>query len=221
MPVLIVLLFYIHDLVKIKRYYSQTEFVGQQMANILQNIAKKRAAEGTTLNKDDICRAASLAFLSMYPGTTQYSSTAGKWWHEFRHAPGVFCYYVKGSTGGKAKCLWGKMFRSGNTQKPLWNNIHDAANSSINSGSKVTYSASDVAPSSIYPTLKVEEGKSKIILESFLNWDSGCKDPNGNNVKTAREAFGFRFLKPNGTSSYYFNSIVIFTPNDGFPETAP
>ncbi len=34
MPILIILLFYISDLVKIKRYYSQTEFVGQQMANI-------------------------------------------------------------------------------------------------------------------------------------------------------------------------------------------
>jgi len=43
MPIFIILLFYIHDLVKIKRYYSQTEFVAQQMANILQNISQKRA----------------------------------------------------------------------------------------------------------------------------------------------------------------------------------
>ena len=42
MPVLIILLYYIHDLSKLKRYYDQTEFVAQQMANILQNIAKKK-----------------------------------------------------------------------------------------------------------------------------------------------------------------------------------
>ena len=60
MPILIVLLFYINDLVRIKRYYSQTEFIGQQMANILQNIAKNRAIRG-----DDIKYACSLAWLDI------------------------------------------------------------------------------------------------------------------------------------------------------------
>lgn len=104
MSVLVILLFYINDLVKFKRYYAQTEFVGQQMANILQNIAKKRAAEGGYLKKNDICHAASLAFLTIYPGTTQYSP-ASAWKHELRHVPGIFLYYVQGSTQGKAKCI--------------------------------------------------------------------------------------------------------------------
>ena len=42
MPILIISLFYINDLMKIKRFYSQTEFVAQQAANILQNLAKKK-----------------------------------------------------------------------------------------------------------------------------------------------------------------------------------
>ena len=56
MPILIILLFYINDLVRIKRYYSQTEFVALQMANILQNIAKTRK-----ITRNDIKYAASLA----------------------------------------------------------------------------------------------------------------------------------------------------------------
>ncbi len=62
MPILIILLFYINDLVKIKRYYSQTEFVGQQMANILQNISRNRSSKAITL--DDLKRACTLAWLS-------------------------------------------------------------------------------------------------------------------------------------------------------------
>ena len=40
------------------------------MANVLQNLAKKESAEGRTISYSDIRYAASLAYLSMFPGKT-------------------------------------------------------------------------------------------------------------------------------------------------------
>ena len=64
MPILIILLFYIHDLIKIKRYYSQTEFIGQQMANILQNISKNQPVTLTNIK-----HASALAWLTIPPNS--------------------------------------------------------------------------------------------------------------------------------------------------------
>ena len=52
MPVLIILLFYINDLSKLKRYYDQTEFVARQMVNILQNISQGR--DNKTITQKDL-----------------------------------------------------------------------------------------------------------------------------------------------------------------------
>ena len=85
-PVLIILLFYIHDLSKLKRYHDQTEFVAQQMVNILQNISQNRENKKITIN--DIKRAASLAFLSVYPGNTMYhTDTRSSKAYELSHQP--------------------------------------------------------------------------------------------------------------------------------------
>ena len=97
MPILIILLFYINDLVRIKRYYSQTEFVAQQFANIIQNISQKRGSSDPTKLKisiPDIKYAASLAFLSMYPGKTMYITGTSGARHELSHAPRLNIFYV-------------------------------------------------------------------------------------------------------------------------------
>ena len=220
MPVLIILLYYINDLSKLKRYYDQTEFVAQQMANILQNLAKKRAAEGTVLQPDDFSHAASLAFLSIYPGKTMYSSTDGKQCHEFIHFPFFSVYYVQGTSNGKAKCLWGKQFTCSTNTAPPWilfRNITRNVNWSI-----VTYSSNEITASSIYPTLKVEENRPKVILETSIYWYPPSKDKNGiRSANNAQEIFGLRLVNPKKAVDLYFNSVVIFTPNDGFPKTRP
>lgn len=212
LSILIILMFYILDAVKIKRYYSQTKFVGQQMVNVLQNLSEKRNAEGTSLSETDISLAASLAFLTIYPGTTQYN-------YELMHIPSLTCYYIKGSTGKKAKCIWGKGIRSGTAKTPPWSDSRNITSS--DEFSTIKYSSSNISCSKIYPTLKVDPEKIKIVLEVMLNWDTGCKDSAGNNVSTSREAFGFHFVTPRNCSSSYFNSVVTFAPNAGFPKTSP
>ncbi len=219
MPILIISLFYIHDLMRLKRYYSQTEFVAQQMANILQNLAKKRAVEGKTLEYNDLCYAASLAYLTIYPGTTMYSTVVDNYRHGLIHCPFAVIYYVKGTSGGKAKCLWGKAITSTTNKSLPWINYRNITSSQ--SWSTVTYESSEADPSSIYPTLKVEEGQSKIILEITLYWGSAMCDTNGKKVASAREAFRLHFIQPKHFVSLYFHSVIIFTPNNGFPETRP
>ena len=219
MPVLIILLFYIHDLVKIKRMYSQTEFVAQQAANILQNLAKKRAAAGETLKYEDLCHAASLAFLSIYPGKTMYATVDGQDKHEFIHEPFFIIYYVKGTSEGKAKCVWGKSITTFGNAQPPWRTFADIT--SYQTWSLVKYNSNEVAASSIYPTLKTENDKPKIILETALWWSKSKMDKNGNKVSTAREVFGLHLVNPKRHYDLYFNSVVIFSPNAGFSEIRP
>lgn len=224
MPVLIILLFYIHDLPKLKRYYDQTEFVAQQMVNILQNLSKQRLKENKTLNFDDLRYAASLAFQTIYPGTTQYSPD-GLWHHALRHIPYAGVYYVQGTSNGKAKCLWGKSFRSGTAKNPPWTSYYQASDGFEKY--VMNYSSNEIEASSIYPTLKVEDGKSKIILETFIYWDTGTRDLTGTKILTAREAFGCCLANVSSATAkknfpyLFFPSVVIFTPNAGFPETGP
>lgn len=219
MPILIILLFYIHDLMKIKQYYSQTEFVVQQMANILQNLAKKKAAEGKTIGYNDLCHAASLAFLSVYPGTTMYSTNEGSYRHGLIHCPFVCIYCVEGLSGGKAKCKWGKAITSTTNKTLPWINYRNITTNQ--QWSTVTYNSSEVTASSIYPTLKIEEGKLKIILEASLYWGSAMCNTEGKKASTNRQAFGLNFVNPKHFSSLYFHSVIIFTPNNGFPEVRP
>ena len=216
MPVLIILLFYIHDLVKIKRYYSQTEFVGQQMANILQNIAKTR-----TVTCRDIKYAAALAYLTIYPGTTMYTVKSGDScsWHTLGHQPRVYIHYVEGESNGKASTKWALWTRSQTGITPdTWNSGFIS-----NSDNSIVSYASNVASSAIYPTLKTEEGKPKVIIEAQIRWNRGDqKDANGKVAGSAREVFGLYLVNPKRwATAAYFPSVVIFTPNRGFTKTKP
>lgn len=156
MPVLIILLYYINDLSKLKRYYDQTEFVAQQTVNILQNIAYKRQQEGTTISLLDIKYAAALAYLNIYPGTTMYKIKSG---HELFYMPRIYMYYVECDSGGKASCLWGSYVNTVSSTKPPFDGGFITGKSSY---STISWGTA-VGPSKIYPNLKIEPGESKIM----------------------------------------------------------
>ncbi len=232
MPVLIILLFYINDLVRIKRYYSQTEFVAQQFVNIIQNISQKRGASDPTKLKisiNDIKNAASLAFLSLYPGKTMYRIGTSGSRHELSHAPRLNIFYVKGLPGGKASCLWFRRFLGETT--PIWS-LFTGAPSAAESSVK---NLSNVSPSEIYPTLKIGENEEKIIVE--VNLFNALHVMNENEYVEsdkqevlARKAFKCRLVAPkaleknaNGINGWYFDSVIIFTPKPGLfdPDNPP
>ena len=228
MPILIILLFYIHDLVKIKRYYSQTEFVAQQMANILQNISKNRSNKKITLN--DIRHSASLAFLTIYPGTTMSRIGTSGSRHELSHAPRVNIFYVKGESGGKASCKWFRRILGETT--PIWSLFTGAPSAS----ESTVKNLSNVSPSEIYPTLRIGENEKKIIVEVNLFSGHSIMNPNGyvesdKYPTIAQKAFKCRLVAPKALvkptsanqSGWYFSSVVIFTPKPGLfdPDNPP
>jgi hypothetical protein len=222
MPILIILLFYINDLVRIKRYYSQTEFVGQQMANMIQNISQQRASKSIT--QDDLKYALCLANLSMFPGTTMYTQDT--------NYPGyttwVQMYRVVGAGNGKAKCTHRWELSAWNGKKPP-KSIWYTCTSGDHNGSKVRYSSTAVTPSQIYPTLKMGSDdnttEEKIIIDVCIFTDSKIR-PMGKS--TEKQIFGlnlvtppFRLYKTN-QFHFYCHSIVIFSPKKGlFSDSCP
>jgi len=218
MPVLIILLFYIHDLSRLKRYYDQTEFVAQQMVNILQNIAYSRAQEGGTISASDIKRAASLAYLSIYPGTTMFTTKSGSEYHVFNHQPRIYMHYVESNGDGTVSNVWSFWART-NSNLSSWSGGTDKPTESIINWGE------NVPPSSIYPSLKMDDGNPRIILEVQFRWNpSQQRDANGKTANSAREVFKFLTVNPTSkgqNNSAYFTSVVTFIPNAGFSETAP
>ena len=206
MPVLIILLYYINDLSKLKRYHDQTEFVAQQMVNMIQNVSHGR--ESKRIKKEDVWNIMGVAWLTMFPGTTRYGKPLG-------YVPGVAIYYVKGLDNGNACCcwrVWTTFENSGNPQSGIgWS----AGRSAFKSSNVKWYT--DAAPSSIYPSLKIKPGEHKIILETILLTNPKWKNMSG--ASSNKEKFGFYLLDPkkNVTATGFhacFNSVVIFTPQE-------
>ncbi len=232
MPILIILLFYINDLVKIKRYYSQTEFVAQQFANIIQNISQKRENKKITVN--DLKYTVALAYQTIYPGKTMFWQGSG---NHFVHIPHPIIYYVKGNNDGTATTVWGKPFWTNDSPVTSPATIKTEAQTSSHDISLINM-GTNLQPSQIYQTLKINPGEVKIIVEAIIFFKTTDKDTSGKSGYTARDVFGCRSVSPklwfNKNSSYthidaagglrggYFNSVVIFTPKPGlFDETAP
>ena len=101
-PILVILLFYANDLVRLYRYHSQTEFVAQQIVNILQNISQKR--EDKTITRKDLGLSLCLAGLTVYPDSLSMFQDGSKK-YRFCHIPQVMVFYVKGLDNGNASCM--------------------------------------------------------------------------------------------------------------------
>lgn len=220
MPVLIILLYYVNDLSKLKRYYDQTEFVAQQMVNILQNISQNRTDK--KINKNDIKYAASLAHLTIYPGKTMYADgKRGKYSHELSHMPFFFIHYVRALSGGKASVLWSYYCFCYSAVDPTGWQVD------VNSSTYcVVKRKTNVAPKDIYPTLKIDEGDDdKIIIECPLFCRERTMSLNAyaasdNQDTRAKKAFKCMLATPRASYKkslfgFYFPSVVIFTPQKG------
>lgn len=224
MPVLIILLYYINDLSKLKRYYDQTEFMAQQMVNIIQNMSQKRGASDSTklkITQTDLAYAFALSHLTMYPGTTMYHSGQG---HGSFHLPLANVYYVKGTENGKASCIWrAGVWTSGNSVISPKTLHHDVTRAGV-SNSIIKYK-SNVLPEEIYSQLKINFNDVKIIIELFSQWSASYTDNVGNKKSSLKEALGLYIATPKhiGTNpASFFNTVVIFTPKPGlFDDEGP
>jgi len=218
MPVLVILLFYINDLVRIKRMYSQTEFVGQQFANIIQNIS-----HDNKITSNDIIHACCMAYLTIYPGTTMFYKGTG---FGLGHRPELFITYVVGNPDGTASCKWALHLFTNSAESPT--KVSVGKETSQHKGSLVNFKQ-NVAPSIIYPSLKMNSTDKKIIVESAVLYQPGSKDSSGRQFNSSKDCFGYFLINPKPKTTmpqynceWYYHSVNIFTPKVGlFTETAP
>ena len=219
-----------HDLFKIQRYYSQTEFVAYQMAQMLQTVSQNRSDKKITWS--DLKRVTAAAYLSIYPGTTMFWQGKG---HVFGHFPHPMVYYVKGLSNGNASCIWRAQMHPSHEGNTSPSNMNGAPNNHDDYNISAVRYKTDVPPAQIYPTLKIKPGEVKIIVDALIYYQQGSYFPfaDGQTDVSVREAFGLYLVTPKvrrqnpASLSYnqncgYFNSVVIFSPNPGlFDETPP
>ena len=191
--------------------------MAQQMVNIIQNMSQKRGASDSAklkISQADLAYAFALSHQIMYPGTTMYYSGQG---HGSFHLPLANIYCVKGTANGKASCIWrvGVWTNSNSVISPK-TLLHDITRAGVDN-SIINYK-SDASPEEIYPQLKINSGDIKILIELFSEWKASFKDNTGNKKGSLKEALGLyvatpRYKKPDST--YFFNTVVIFTPKSG------
>ncbi|MDR1334625.1 MAG: hypothetical protein LBJ71_05395, partial [Holosporaceae bacterium] len=194
-PVLIAVLYYLHDIPKHKRMKAKMNFCAHCMVNILQNMSQKRANK--KINLRDIGRAAAAVFLTIYPGKTMYdNSSRVAFGGHFMHG---FVCAVKGLDDGKASVLWFMEFHTASAKTA--ESVH-VKTMQQHISSTIKYQK-NVDASSIHKDLVVAPNEIKILVECF------CM------ASSPRKAFGYWVLTPAGLANGYYNSVVIFTPKAG------
>jgi hypothetical protein len=179
------------------------EFAAHCAINMTQN-------NGRRVTKSDLRGIFSAAFLTIFPGKTQFSRSKGQ--------PLVYLFYIRGEPNGNASVIW--MWDSdaqGAYPFPA-SRIVTSAGAFADSVRPVRYKT-NAAPKEIHENLSIQPGEVKmIVLMSFICYQAAAK-----------EIFGFYMVPPSpyGKNAYcsylfFFSTVVIFTPKSGlFSETAP
>lgn len=232
MPVLIILLFYINDLSKLKRYYDQIEFVAQQMVNILQNISQNRAKSDRKITLPDIRYATSLAYLSFFPGKTEFVSRNHIKKSDLGYRPFGFIACVEGNADSTASVLWMRRFNMARETQISPATVAIDLNAAYNKRTNIK-NLSNAVPSEIYPTLTIKPGEIKIIIECTIFYRQGEGYGFTDGRQTANvspsQAFGLKLFKLSPrvcrdgceNDSLYFHSAAIFTPRPGLFDATP
>jgi hypothetical protein len=224
--VIIAIIYYLHDIPKFKRIRAEMEFATHCAVNIIQNISQNRSDKRIT--SKDLSYTRCFVGLSLYPGKSSYAvSGSGV---PARRPTATFnlwyFYYIKGTGHNKCKVCW--CWDSGYVNTSPDSSDFGVFISSDKSYSVVVYKAGDSVNSwEIYPSLTIEEGEEKIILDSCYWGTNAGAFADGRSAATVPvgRRFGLYVATPKparkGANSY-FNTIVIFTPKPGlFDETSP
>jgi hypothetical protein len=224
-PVIIAIVYYLHDVPKYKRMQAKMEFITHEIVGMIQNVSQSRTSKKITSN--DLRYCISAAFLSFYPGTTQFAKS----YNVFKQ-PGFACgkiFYVVGNDKGKASVLWAMQYQYGGGGSQYQNISPGTVRIGPygDDSRYITRVGDNKEPSEICPKLSIKPGETKIIIENFIYFVKSTSFKLTDNRTwlniSPREAFGFLILTPKAQGgAFYFTSIVIFTPKPGlFDETAP
>ncbi len=225
-PVFLALIYYLHDLPLMDRWYKQTKFCAHQIAQELQTVSQQRANKKITLN--DLRYAKAGACLSLYPGKSMFITSPGR--SKFGRIPIYWIHCIRGNSNGTANILWSRYIHGiDNGTSPSKLDAYDAdwtdTRQLVNTTSQV-----NVVPSKIYPGLTIESGQIKMIVEcaQYVR-SSGNNFTDGGSVNSVprRTLFSFLLTSPKGRNlinvppEMYFNSVVVFTPAAGLFDEQP
>ncbi|MDR0555457.1 MAG: hypothetical protein LBG20_00370 [Holosporaceae bacterium] len=213
-PVLLALLYYMHDLPKLARIKERMEFCAYCAVNMIQNVS--HGAEITSRNIAHIWGAAFLPFFG--GGVLQYQSETSSYVYPLGLVCDCCLIYLKGRGNGKVTVLWS-----------LWNYWFQVPNlMSINSGivrGPFPAVGSTVDATVVDKNLSIREGEYRAIVFLSITNSSSVLLPNGTRATNipSRQLFGFWIYNPTYKySNAYFYAYVIFTPKPGlFSETPP
>lgn len=203
-----------------KKYNERMDFVAHQIAQMLQNISNNQP-----IKKWHIRQVVAAACLSCYPGKTMYT-TSGVWGPFYSPWPHGKIYYVTCNNEGKASVKWCQQFQfggwgSGVTGTPQTINV---SNATIEDERSSVRGELNVLPSKIYPSLSMNAGETRIIVEICAYHTTEYQKVGGGNFTSPKEDFGFFLIspKPARTVGFYFENVVIFSPKSGlFSDTVP
>ena len=222
-PILIIVIFYVHDLALYAQLKSKTEFVAYSVVSMLQNVSQNRSSRRITL--DDIRRIRCAASLIVYPAMLGFA-TSGRGSSAYRsvgHFLSLYIYCVVGTGNNKGKCVW--RWDSG-YQNTTVANSDSGTTTGNNLYAVVRYQGSETDTNNIYKGLTIKNGEMKIIVEISLRTGL-CKYTNGQSVSSVpiSKRFGFYLITPKcptpkGNGSH-FHSVVIFSPNPDLFTTSP
>ncbi|MDR1235733.1 MAG: hypothetical protein LBJ96_01880 [Holosporaceae bacterium] len=199
-PVLIAIIYYLHDVPKYKRMQAKMNFCAHCAVNMIQN-------NRTKITKSDLAKIFSAAFLTVFPGKGQFGITD-------KCSPLAYVFYVRGEDNGRAGVIW--MWDSGGQGSSPFSNssVKVSAGSFANSNRPVRYKTG--APKEIYENLSIRPGEVKmIVLISRVS----------SSAAVAKKMLEFYVINPSPYGMiylFYFATVLVFTPNPGlFSETAP
>ena len=235
-PVFLALIYYLHDLPLMDRWYKQTKFCAHQIAQELQTVSQQRANKKITLN--DLRYAKAGACLSLYPGKSMFITSSGR--SKFGRIPIYWIHCIRGNSNGTANILWSRYIHGidngtspskldivGNNDSVGGDTVWGDTRQLVDTSSQV-----NVVPSKIYPGLTIESGQIKMIVEcaQYVR-SSGNNFTDGGSVNSVprRTLFSFLLTSPKVRCwdndpkhpEMYFNSVVVFTPAAGLFDEQP
>ncbi|MDR0677479.1 MAG: hypothetical protein LBF57_02275, partial [Holosporaceae bacterium] len=223
-PILLAILYYMHDIPKYARMKERMEFCVHCAINMLQNCSQNR--ENKRITRTDLMTVAHAAWLPFFGGGTQQYSTSST---EYRMKRGYLTqleyYCVKGVGNGQAKLCW---LINTNCALGLAGNVdilgNRASRSPIKCSTGGVYSFDD-----IYEGFRVEENEIKILVLVRIYCGMLLKFADGtpSSTKSMSSKLGLWVLsiKPEYEDKHYVLGkpiVVVFSPKPGlFDETPP
>jgi len=226
-PVLLAVLYYMHDLPKYARMKERMKFCAHCAVNMFQNISQNRENKRITWN--DYRYISAMSFLPYFgAGTQQYfplwQSPEGGF-PASRPCGQMTLAYIKGTGPNRAKIVWAVISYWAASPVSTSRDIRTFWELPTYVNVAQTIVGREYAADQICKGLQINEGEVKIMIDAYIN-ASWCEGQLGKE-RVSPQLWGLLIYTPKAESygsgtGGWFHTYIIFTPNPGlFSETPP